>query len=206
MLISSICASNRPHLIESVIKMWREQTYEDKELVIVQNEDQNPFPVPSDILSVITPGGTSLGMKLNEGIKVSHGELIHKWDDDDIYSPGFLSYGVSKLVGKGDFCVWTRNLIKFPNETRIISWWGIGGSSIFTHNLYTKCPYRDAPSSVDRYLVEDLSKAGFKVTGVSDAPELFTYVRHGMNMWKVLPTGESVDFYLKSCSLPWKLS
>ena len=204
-MISSILATNRPALVASAIAMWQAQTYPDRELVIIQNADESPALVPNGIVGVIAPSGTLLGAKLNLGIAAAHGDLFHKWDDDDLYTPGFLARGVAALAdGKTDFCTWTRNLIQFPTETRVISWFGVGGSSIFTRRLAAKCPYRDVASDVDGSLVQDLRKLGFRAVGVSDSPVLFTYVRNGSNLWKTMPWGESVDEYLKRCSSPWR--
>lgn len=204
-MISSICASNRPALIPRVIAQWQAQTCTDRELVIVQNADESPALVPSGVVNVVAPAGTVLGAKLNLGIAAAHGTLIHKWDDDDMYAPGFLARGVATVSdGKTDFCTWTRNLIQFPGETRVILWFGVGGSSIFTRKLAAKCPYRVVSSDVDGGLVADMRHAGFRAIGVSDSPSLFTYVRDGNNLWKTMPWGEPVDDYLKRCSDPWR--
>lgn len=204
-MISSICASNRPALIPRVIAQWQAQDYADRELVIVQNADESPAPVPAGIVSVIAPAGTLLGAKLNLGIAAAKGDLFHKWDDDDLYEPGFLARGVSALAdGNADFCTWARNLLQFPTETRVILWFGVGGSSIFTRKLAAKCQYRNAASDVDGGLVQDMGRAGFRAIGVSNSPSLFTYVRDGNNLWKTMPWGESVDAYLKRCSDPWR--
>jgi hypothetical protein len=203
-MISSILATNRPALVPQAIAQWRAQDYADRELVIVQNADESQSLVPDGIASVIAPAGTLLGAKLNLGIASAKGELFHKWDDDDLYATGFLTRGVTALAdGKTDFCTWTRNLIQFPTETRVILWFGVGGSSIFTRKLAAKCPYRDVASDVDGGLVQDLRKAGFRAVGVADSPTLFTYVRNGANLWKTMPWGEPVDVYLKRCSAPW---
>jgi hypothetical protein len=204
-MISSICASNRPAFIPRVVAQWQAQTCSDRELVIVQNADESPAPVPAGIVSVIAPAGTLLGAKLNLGIAAAHGGLFHKWDDDDLYAPGFLARGVAALAdGKNDFCTWTRNLVQFPAETRVISWFGVGGSSIFTRKLAAKCPYRNAASDVDGGLVQDMRRDGFRAAGVNDSPALFTYVRDGQNLWKTMPWGEPVDDYLMRCSDLWR--
>ena len=204
-MISCICASNRPALVPRAVAQWQAQSCADRELVVVQNADESPAPVPDGIVSVIAPAGTLLGSKLNLGIAAAHGDLVHKWDDDDLYAPGFLARGVAALAdGKADFCTWTRNLIQFPAETRVITWFGVGGSSIFTRKLAEKCPYRAVASDVDGGLVQDMRRAGFRAAGVNDAPELFTYVRNGSNLWKKMPNGEAVDDYLKRCSTPWR--
>ena len=203
-MISSICASNRPAFIPRVVAQWLVQTCPDRELVIVQNADEAPAPVTAGIVSVIAPAGTLLGAKLNLGIAAAHGDLFHKWDDDDMYAPGFLARGIAALTDGVDFCTWTRNLIQFPAETRVILWFGVGGSSIFTRKLAAKCPYRGVASDVDGSLVQDLRRAGFRAVGVADSPTLFTYVRNGTNLWKTMPWGESVDKYLKRCSTPWR--
>lgn len=204
-MISSICASNRPALIPDVISQWRAQSYADRELVVVQNADESPAPLPTGMELVVMPAGTLLGAKLNAGIAAAKGDLLHKWDDDDLYAPGFLARGVAALAdGKTDFCTWTRNLIQFPDEMRVISWFGVGGSSIFTRKLAAKCPYRNVASDVDGGLVQDMRRAGFRAIGVSDSPTLFTYVRDGNNLWKSMSWGESVDEYLKRCSSPWR--
>jgi glycosyltransferase involved in cell wall biosynthesis len=204
-VVSSICASNRPTFIPQVIAQWKAQDYTDKELVIVQNADQQPALIPEGVVSVITSPGTVLGKKLNIGIAAANGNLLHKWDDDDLYQPGFLTRGAAALAdGRADFCTWTRHLIQFQNEIRIVYWFGVGGSSIFTRKLTERCKYREIGHAVDSALARDIVRAGFLVAGVYDEPTLFTYVRHNQNMWQKRRNGESVDDFLRNRSTPWK--
>lgn len=182
--------------------MFEAQTYADRELVVVQNADEIPAPVPGGIVSVIVPAGTFLGAKLNLGIAAAHGDVFHKWDDDDLYAPGFLARGIADIP-LADLALWTNCLVQFPDGTRQLRGFRAGGSMLFARRLWEKTPFRDVPRAVDSWLLSDAVTSNFKVSEVVNSPELYTYVRHGGNMWLNMQDGKSVDDVLRQRATRW---
>ena len=91
---------DRPHLLPIAIACFEHQTYEDRELIIVDDGDRFPVQEPESesIRLVRVPPGTPLGIKLNCGIDAGRGQVCMKMDDDDWYAPEYLETSVSALM------------------------------------------------------------------------------------------------------------
>lgn len=115
--VSVICVSQRPQTFAQVLKTYRQQTYLNKELILVANCDEVPesvqdavFNAGVDVRFLRTPDSLSLGASLNRGRVMATGEVWTKMDDDDFYAPNYLrglmlgmeSSGAD-VVGKGTF-------------------------------------------------------------------------------------------------------
>ena len=202
MKVSCILASRRPELVGKAIAMFEAQSYPDRELVIVQNADESPAPVPAGVVGIIAAAGTVLGAKLNLGISAAKGALLHKWDDDDLYAPGFLYRGIAQLQ-HFDLVFWTNCLVQFPDGVRQLRGFEAGGSMLFTRALWGKVPFRNNPAGVDSTLLADAKASKMRVSEVIDAPELYTYVRNGANTWTHMPDGTLADNALRKRSSRW---
>jgi glycosyltransferase involved in cell wall biosynthesis len=198
-LVSCVmCTRGRPEFLLKAIKIFNAQDYENRELLIAHDEDDHrslaevtaewetvsaPYR-PTRFLSFDVPTGTKLGAKMNMAIKKSSGLLIHKFDDDDYYGPGFLARAVRALQDSGAELVhWGRYLVRIDGRLRVASGLLAGGSLVFRRSLWERSPFRSAPRSIDGWFVAD---AGVPAHAIQDSPELFIYVRHGNNMSKEL--------------------
>lgn len=85
---------NRPKMLRRAIQCYEEQTYRNKELVILsQSDDPEIQQIASgrnDILYVRCPI-MPLGALRNLSIELSTGDILCQWDDDDIYHPHRLA-------------------------------------------------------------------------------------------------------------------
>src|SRR5438067_6968685 len=95
-LISVVMATHeRPHLLPIALRCYQEQTWPERELVVV--DDGERFPVREALVRSVggrllrVPPGTMLGTKLNLGLEVLHGTFCQKMDDDDWYASDFLA-------------------------------------------------------------------------------------------------------------------
>lgn len=175
---------NRRKFLPQAVKNFVNQTYENKELIIV---DDGPTPVidciPKDsrLTYVSLSHRESLGHKLNLGIERSHGKIIQKMDDDDFYHPRFLSTTVAALHGNnpetsvaGFHCFLV--LIAQTGEVRFSGeGWCAGGTLCFFRELWEKTPFRDISGAEDWHFLRDSRAQQIKV---NDA-ELYILVRHG---------------------------
>lgn len=194
-LVSCVVSTRgRPEFLLKAIGIFNAQDYESRELIIVHDEDDPRSLAEASaeweavsapyrncrFKSLDVPAGTKLGAKTNLGIKASMGSVIHKFDDDDYYGPGFLARAVRGLQDSGAEVVhWGKYLVRIDGRLRVAAGILAGGSLVFRRSLWERSPFRNIPSSIDGWFLRD---AGAQVYAVQDSPELFIYVRHGGNM------------------------
>lgn len=204
--LSSILATSRPELIPAAVGQWLGQRYQPRELVIVQEAGTTLYAPPAyvppgTILVLAAALGATLGAKLNQGVLASTGTLLHKWDDDDLYAPGFLSRGAAALAD-ADFACWAEFLVRLPGgETRIVHGWPLGGAFFFWRTLAQAYPFAGSSANVDgQFLLAIEGHA--RQARVTDSPTLYTYIRTGRNTWKTR-NGKPVEAFLRGISSPW---
>lgn len=78
-LVSVITPSIRPDMLQRTIKMFHSQDYPNKELIIIS-------------------GDGPVGAKRNKCCADAQGEIIAHFDDDDFYTPDYLSKSVDYLL------------------------------------------------------------------------------------------------------------
>lgn len=104
-LVSCIMpTANRRRFVEKAIDYFRRQTYPNLELVVIDDgidDGIDDLCVGGNIfctgLSRITP----VGQKRNVACKMSAGEYIAHWDDDDWQSPERIAVQVDALITSG---------------------------------------------------------------------------------------------------------
>src|SRR5690554_5331320 len=95
--ISVICSTNKLNSFENILSNFLSQDYEPKELIVGLNFDvSNIDSIRSSLLNKnikIVPLGSrrTLGECLNRCIELAKYPIVGKIDDDDFYSPHYLS-------------------------------------------------------------------------------------------------------------------
>ena len=89
---------DRPRLLPVALAGYRQQTYPNRELIVV--DDGNVHPVAAEVVAaaggrLVRLPAAQLGTKLNRGLAEAGGVLCQRMDDDDWYAPDFLE----RLVG-----------------------------------------------------------------------------------------------------------
>lgn len=94
---SIITVTNRDYCIENMINNFLRQEFNDKELIIVINNDKinidDIYKYINKELNIFVyklPEKTALGTCLNFGVNKSNYNIIAKFDDDDYYGPYYL--------------------------------------------------------------------------------------------------------------------
>jgi glycosyltransferase involved in cell wall biosynthesis len=216
-----ICTANRPERAARAIAQWDLQDYPGRrELVLVDSGSDLPCEVGDYVkahgrLLSMSPG-TPLGTALNMGCHISTGEILQKWDDDDLYRPGFLARSARALLEGGSHwggaAVWGRYLVAVDQTIRLVANGMLaGGTMALWRATWDQVPFRDIPSKVDAGLWEDLRARNLPVEVVRDSPELYTYVRHPGNMWRTIragwgsqPVDVPVDHVFRACPV-WEV-
>ncbi|MBT8368757.1 MAG: glycosyltransferase, partial [Deltaproteobacteria bacterium] len=210
-LISCVIATHdRPGFLRQAIRCFLRQTYEQSELIVVDDGDQSVEELCAGLYRVRyirLNNLTSLGSKLNIGIRHAQGSIIQKIDDDDYYHSDFLKKAVGALLAEDQestLVAWDCFLILLAGErqTRYSGHgWAAGGTLCFNRILWDRCHFRDIPSQVDTCFIADHKPRIIKIC----APELYILVRHGFNTWNQLSNGDGVDPYFKRLPVYHKL-
>lgn len=206
-LVSCILATgNRLSFVPQAIRCFLNQTYERRELIIVDDGAEPAealIPADERIRYVRLETRTNLGRKLNMGIERSSGEIIQRLDDDDYYHPGFLEATVNTLVGHdpegsivGFDCFLV--LLAATGELKFSGHgWCADSTLCFYRRLWEKAPFRDLPRGADRWFLADHEPRRITVRD----PELFIHVRHqGAHLWTHLGEHDVTEYFQRQPS------
>ena len=188
-LVSVLLATRRPHRVAAAVEAVASQTYPRVELVLAMHGEGFDTETIEELLEAVdlparavgVAAGEPLGAVLNAAVAESTGTLLTKFDDDDFYGPEHLwdlvlahEYAPAALVGKGAEYVYLANsdrtIHRFRDRSERRSA-GIAGGALMIarHSLDRLLGWREIPASVDRALIEDVTRA-----------RMGTYRTHGM--------------------------
>lgn len=179
-----IPTGDRPQFLQQALQCFREQTYADRELIVV---DDGAEPVERMVVGqphtryIRLRNRSPIGTKLNIGIEYARGSIIQKLDDDDYYGPDFLAAATQALPSvRRDKAVvaWCCYLaLTLPDLTLRVSGhgWARAGTFCFYRKLWER--YRFDATNDDHAF---LRKSEARVIRVC-RPDLYIYVRHGRN-------------------------
>jgi len=182
---------DRPTFLPIALRCFSHQTWENRELIVVDDGDQHPVD-PADVAAVggtlvRVPTGTVLGAKLNAGIARATGSIIQKMDDDDYYAPPFIANNMAVILDNWrEACrpimVYTAPLLFFHVaawELRRSTDNNLTGATIcFTREMWDYRPFREVPSEEDLWLYRDHARFGAVSIPVRTDIEHFVQVRH----------------------------
>jgi glycosyltransferase involved in cell wall biosynthesis len=190
---------NRPVFLRQALRYFNRQTYDNSELIVVDDGDEPVEDICRGMprvryLRLNTP--ITVGDKLNLGIRHARGNVIQKLDDDDYYDPGFIACSMSKLGNPAPataMVAWDCFLVLpasqgFPRFSG--HGWTAGGTLCFNKAMWIKKPFQSVWSAEDYYFINDHRPCLIKVVEA----ERYMLVRHGGNTWNTM-SGGSVDDY-----------
>lgn len=203
-LVSCILVTrNRNRFFPQALRCYLAQTWEPRELIVVDDGDEPVGPLCEGIPGVrylrldrVTPTGT----KLNLGIDVAGGAILQKIDDDDYYRPEFLATAASSLLAgawRRAVAGWDCCLVLVAGEPglRFSGYgWFCGGTLCFSRRVWEKTKFRDLPVDEDHWFLEDQRGPRIRVREA----EQYLLVRHGRNTWDEFATGQDVNDYMRS--------
>ena len=186
-LVSCVLATaGRARFLAQAIKYFQRQTYEPRELLIVDDQGAPAaHVVPDDprIRYLASDGPTPLGGKLNLAIAAARGSIIQKLDDDDYYHPDFLVATTGALRGPNAAatiagCASFLVLIAATGHLTFSGsgqGWCAGGTLCFHRELWERRPFRYLPRAEDSWFLNDHAPARARI----ERPHLYILVRHG---------------------------
>ena len=137
--VSCLCITyKRTELLEEAIESFLKQEYlGPKELIILNDDEEQTlfFDHPEIKIFNIKERFKSIGEKRNESVKLSSYDLLMPWDDDDIYLPHKISFGIKKLLEKKlDYYNFNQAFF-YCTEEKIID---INSNTYHANSVYTK--------------------------------------------------------------------
>jgi len=179
----------RPAYINEQVKMFLDQDYENKELIILNDCKNQKYISKYPEIKVINVEEKfkTLGEKRNRCIEESSGEYIAVWDDDDCYLPWRLSYSLKNIL---------EDKLNLYRPEAFWSYWGGGltrtranldyithSSVIYTKDIWDKVGgYPHITHAEDRELflkIQKETKTGFYTKKIQDK-DMF-YVLRGFS-------------------------
>lgn len=208
--ISCICVTrNRYPELQGCVEAFLNQTYTNKELVIVDDSRKRHFPKwlqeiimkhPSTILYKRLNNVTAIGTKRNKAISLASGTYVAIWDDDDIHFSTRLEKQMSHLLrNKADVTMTAHNtLYHFADHGRVLQhipksmhdgWWYKGymcPSMIFKKSLWERHKYRPVNKHEDYHFIQQIEKhpcnANIYVHESFRTTPFFAYTIHKRNI------------------------
>jgi glycosyltransferase involved in cell wall biosynthesis len=186
--------ANRKHLMKRAVRCFQNQTYSNKELVIVDDGDQDLgeilAPLPSDQVNYVKlekkPENT-LGKLRNRSLDEANGDFFVQWDDDDWYHPERIAIQARTLMDGYDACCLSGALMHLDEEPYMqypyIGYLpdGIPGSIMHRADADIRYPHkRRAEDTV--YLNKWMGKRYLQLD--DNYSHLFIRCYHGDNTWE----------------------
>jgi len=185
--------ANRKNLIRRAIRCFSRQTYPNKELVIVDDGEQNIEEVlqslPAKQLKYIKlpkKPGNRLGKLRNKTLREASGTFLAQWDDDDWYHPQRLSIQVQTLLEGYDACCLSGTLMhlniapykQYPYLGYLPE--GVPGSIMHRENKGIRYPNTHKAEDTI-YLKEWMEQEYTQLSNIYS--HLFIRCYHGSNTW-----------------------
>lgn len=119
--------ANRRHLAERAILCFKNQTYTNKTLLVIDDgsEDltdllEREIPHQFNYQRIEKKSGQNLGYLRNLGLSLASSELIAQWDDDDWYHPDRLNTQVNEIQKGYDACCLQATLMHLNSEKYLL--------------------------------------------------------------------------------------
>tara|TARA_Y100001937_G_scaffold123218_1_gene185750 strand:+ start:471 stop:1271 length:801 start_codon:yes stop_codon:yes gene_type:complete len=190
------------HLVEEAIESFLRQDHSEKELIILNDcpGQELIFEHPDVFVLNTSKRFRTMGEKLNAGFALATGEVLCRFDDDDISLPHRLSLGVRKLKEKG-LSYWGSLQYFFDNgKTTRISKSGAPSKSIWTREAFDAVggfPHVDSGQDSDfQKLVKDHDPEVFEIEDVTFR-EIFYVYRWGTGSVHLSGFGRGSEGYEK---------
>ena len=149
--------ANRREFATDAIRMFLEQDYPFKELVIVDDGRPPLNPPHHELISYEhSPVKRNIGKKRNVACGHASGDVIVHWDDDDLYAPDRISDQVERLLANPELDMTgyssmlfvkpdgSEHLFRMPNDLH-----AIGVSFCYWKRIWRERPFPDCNTGED---------------------------------------------------------
>lgn len=178
--VSVLLATRRPDRLDDALAAVRGQTHRPLELVVALHGIEAPpgwqaraqAALDGAVTLVTVPASASLGAALNAASAAAAGQVLTKFDDDDLYGPHHVAdlllarrASAATLIGRGAefyYLEASGRTLRRVNDARERPGRLIAGSTltIDAADLAAVGGWQDVPARVDRRLVGDVERHG----------------------------------------------
>jgi O-antigen biosynthesis protein len=187
-LVSAIMPTrSRPALSRVAFDCFLAQSYEPRELVILDDEDGPSFadpPVAHRVSYVRVPRLT-IGTKRNALCQAARGDIIIHWDSDDWSAPERISDQIERLAASGKPMTGYHSLLFWDERNGLgYRWTGpdgyaCGASMCYYREFWAAHKFPDITVAEDNAMVLEAQKAGGIVS--ADGCQVLIARAHGAN-------------------------
>ena len=186
--------ANRRNLAARAVECFLNQTYQHKELVIIDDGDEDYTPIlskiPKEQLNYIRlekEPDFVLGKLRNRSLDEASGDFLVQWDDDDWYHPDRIQIQANLLIQGYDSCCLSAALMHLDTDEFIehpyIGYLPNGIPGSIMHKKDDSIRYPETKRAEDTvYLQEWMKKKYVKLS--SEYNHLFLRAYHGNNTWE----------------------
>lgn len=191
-LVSCLCVTRpeRAWCLPLAIECFRQQTYQNRELVVITTGELSESFVKlldaPDIRHVHSARKLTLGGKRNLACSEARGELLCSWDDDDYHAPNRLSWLV-RALDSADVAGCQRMVFHDLLSGR---WWMyrytgrrpyvMAAAMVFRRKVWERSPYPETSKGEDTKFCFVACRDN-RVAVVAQAEQLYVAFRHGGN-------------------------
>jgi glycosyltransferase involved in cell wall biosynthesis len=184
-----ITNKNRKHFIESALLNFKEQTYPNKVLIVINHSPEEklitvPHPNVHEFVVDKSQQHFSLGGLRNIALDgfVPEGGLWTTYDDDDIRAKDYLEQLCKRIVFHGIDLLFLKNRLEYNiNNGFVYRSQFKTGMPFFVAKKYTGFKYLEVDTLEDVRVGQDYQKAGKKVAKFNNDPKLYVRVIHNTN-------------------------
>ncbi|WP_052342749.1 glycosyltransferase [Bacillus sp. EB01] len=135
-MISVVTSTMRPNMLDRVIDNFKRQNVEKKELIIILNKNGIKIhkSTSPNIKVFHLDEAKTLGECLNYGISKAQYDVIAKFDDDDYYSPYYLSNSLKLLADTGASVIGKASIFVYFKKDKLLSLYRPRMNDLFLKN------------------------------------------------------------------------
>ena len=201
-VVSIITCTNREEFIDNVFKNYQQQTWKEKELIIVLNKDSMDIDKwirkamnYENVFVYQLHEKATLGDCLNFGVMRADYDIIAKFDDDDYYGPNYITSAMDvfkekevMVAGKSTYYIYFKNkkaLILVTNEENSYTDTVAGATLIFRKEVFYKVRFEKVNRAEDYFFIDECKKEGFRIYSLDRND--FAVIRHNTenHTWKI---------------------
>ncbi|MBO0961927.1 glycosyltransferase family 2 protein [Neobacillus sp. MM2021_6] len=201
-MVSIITCTIREESIDNVFRNYQQQTWPDKELIIILNRDSMDIDQwikkaknYSNVRVFQLHEKATLGDCLNFGVMNAGYDIIAKFDDDDYYGPEYIASSIEaftnkqvSIVGKSSYYIYFKNkkaLIHVNGTENSMTDTVAGATLLFRKDIFHYVRFEKVNRAEDYWFIDQSKKAGFHV--YSTDPRHFAVIRNDSDKhtWKI---------------------
>ncbi|QGU08486.1 hypothetical protein COCCU_12935 [Corynebacterium occultum] len=205
--VSVLVSTNRPHQLEHVLDQVAAQLDVDIELLLLghgfefdttQVESACSERGIETVRCLTAPSSHSLGTCLNQLVAESTGDILAKFDDDDLYGPHYLLdqvnalfYSGADLVGKAAAFAYLESsgtlLLRRPDLEHRWTDFVCGPTLVGRRETFEAVPFADRTRGEDSRFLEEVLESGRRIY----AADRFNFIQvrgHGTHTWDAVDT------------------